>query len=87
MPYHQEPFWANSVLLLLGLSMQENHFDSSSVAQHALVLGLGYCIKPNTSVAAKPADTTFNQIPHKNMSNLNLHAWLKEQGISEVVAA
>ena len=36
----------------------------------------------------------FNQIPHRNLGNLNLHAWLlepllaiKEQGFSEAVAA
>ena len=35
----------------------------------------------------------FNQIPHRNLTNLNLHAWLhrataiKEQGFSEAVAA
>ena len=33
----------------------------------------------------------FNQIPHRNLTNLNLHAWLlepqQEQGFSEAVAA
>ena len=29
----------------------------------------------------------FNQIPHRNLTNLNLHAWLLEQGFSEAVAA
>ena len=39
MPSHQQPSWASSGKAA-GLPMQENHYDCSRVAQHALVLDL-----------------------------------------------
>ena len=62
-----------------GIPMQQNHYDSSRVAKHALVLGPGSHVKPDSSVLAQPTlptDYPFDQIPHKNLLNLNLHAWL-----------
>ena len=38
-----------------GLPMQENHSDSSSVAQHALVLGSCDHVKSDSFVLAQPA--------------------------------
>ena len=61
--------------------MQKNHSDCSGVAQHALVLG------PSDHVRSDPTEPaflpnlltqSFNEIPHRNLTNLNLHAWLLE---------
>ena len=71
------------------LPMQENHSDCSRcsrVAQHTLVLGSSGYVKPDPSVPAQPAQATtqpFNQAPHRNLLNLNLHAWLLEPQLSE----
>ena len=79
-----------------GLPLQQDHSDCPRVAQHALVLGSGgyvqsvpLCLPNIPNLVSQP----FNQVLHKNLSNLNLHAWLlepkaiKEQGFSEAVAA
>ena len=61
--------------------MQENHSDFSGVAQHALVLGSSGHVQSNPSeptLPVKPVTQPFNQIPHRNLTNLNLHAWLLE---------
>ena len=63
------------------LPMQENHSDCSRVAQHALVLGYSGHVQPHPTESAQPAqpvNTALNQIPHRNLTNLNLHAWLLE---------
>ena len=60
-----------------GLPMQENHSDCSGVAQHALVLISTGHVQANPIEPAQPA-LPFNKIPHRNLSNLSLHAWLLE---------
>ena len=57
--------------------MQENHSDCSGVAQHALVWGSSDHVQSNPTELAQSAQP-FNQIPHRNLTNLNLHAWLLE---------
>ena len=61
-----------------GLSMQENHSDCSRVAQHALVLGSGGHVQPNPLSLPNLLTQPFNQIPHINLTTLNLGAWLLE---------
>ena len=61
-----------------GLPMQENHFDCSGVAQHALVLGSSGYVQPNPTEPAQPAHTTIQSNSTQDLSNLNLHAWLLE---------
>ena len=51
------------------------------MAQHALVLGPSDNVESDpteTGFLAQPVNTAFNQIPHRNLTNLNLHAWLLE---------
>ena len=51
------------------------------VAQHALILGSSDHVQSDpTEPALLPNLLTqpFNQIPHRNLRNLNLHAWLLE---------
>ena len=56
--------------------MQENHSDCSRVAQHALVLGSSGHVKLDLIV---PAQSTWSAIQSdRNLSNLNLYAWLLE---------
>ena len=64
-----------------GLPLQQNHSDCTRVAQHALVLGSSgnvqsdpLCLPNIPNLVSQP----FNQVLHKNPSNLNLHAWLLE---------
>ena len=65
-----------------GLPMQENHSDCSGVAHHVLVLGSSGHVQPNPTepnpnlpnLLTQP----FNQIPHRNLTNLNLDAQLLE---------
>ena len=74
----------------------QNRFDCSRVAQHVLVLGLvamssqiPLCLPNLPNLLTLP----FSQTPHRNLSNLNLQAWLleppaiKEKGFSAAVAA
>ena len=66
---------------IAGLPVQENHSDCSRVTQHALVLGSSGHVQPiPLTLPNLPNLLTqpFNQIPHRNMTNLNLHAWLLE---------
>ena len=78
MPSHQQPPWASDGEAA-GLPMQENHYDYSRVAQHALVLGpsghiqIDSCL-PNLLIQP------FNQTPH----NLNLQAWQSGQFLQVV---
>ena len=53
-----------------GLPMQENQSDCSRVAQHALVLGFPSACPTSLTLLTQP----FSQIPHRNLTNLNLHA-------------
>ena len=64
-----------------GPPMQQNYSDYPQVAKHALVLGPSDHVNhiplylPNLpNLLTQP----FNQTPHRNLSNLNLHAWLLE---------
>ena len=59
-----------------GLPMQKNHSDSG-VAQHALVLGSSDHVQSDPTEPVQPVNTGI-QIPHRNLTNLNLHAWLLE---------
>ena len=61
---------------VVGLPVQENHTDCSRVAQHALVLVSSDHVKSDPTVPAH--SPPFNRTPHRNLSNLNLHAWLLE---------
>ena len=58
------------------LPMQENHSDCPRVAQHVLVLGSSGHVQPNPTSLPNLLTQSFNQIPHRNLTNLNLHAWL-----------
>ena len=64
-----------------GLPLQKDHSDCTRVAQHALVLGSSgnvqsdpLCLPNLPNLVSQP----FNQTLHRNLSNLNLHAWLLE---------
>ena len=59
-----------------GLPMQENHSDCSRVAKHALVLGFSVHVEPNPTLP-NLLTQPFNQTPHRNLSNLNLYAWVR----------
>ena len=61
-----------------GLSMQENHSDCSRVAQHALFLDLVTMSSQVPLSLPNLLTQPFNQILHKNLTNLKLHAWLLE---------
>ena len=64
-----------------GLPVQENHSDCPGVAQHVLVLGSSDHVQSGPYQSAHPAQAVaqpFSQIPHRNLANLNLHAWLLE---------
>ena len=61
--------------------MQENHSDWSRVAQHAMVLGPSGHVQPNSTKPTQPTRSItqlLNQTPPRNLSNLNLVAWLLE---------
>ena len=76
MPSHQQPSWAKW-WRSCRTTLQQNHSDFTIVAQHALVLGSsGYVQIPPClpNLVSQP----FNQTLHRNLSNLNLHAWLLE---------
>ena len=64
-----------------GHPMQENHSDCSWVAQHALVLGsVAMSCQIPLSLPNLPNLLTqpFDQIPHRNLTNLNLHGCFPE---------
>ena len=64
-----------------GLPMPHNHSDCTRVAQHALVLGSSGNVQSDPLVSAQPAQSGVSTIqldPARNLSNLNLHAWLLE---------
>ena len=79
-----------------GLPMQENHFDCSGVAQHALVLGPGDNVKSNPtepSQSAQPVNTALQSDPSQKSDKSKSPRMaprasaIKEQGFSETVAA
>ena len=64
-----------------GLPVQQNDTDCSRVAQNALVLGSSGHVQSDPTVPAQSTQSgdlsqPFNQTLHRNLSNLNLHAWL-----------
>ena len=64
-----------------GLPLQQDNSDCPRVAQHALVLGSSGNVQSNPTVPSqhtKLSSQPFNQVLHRNLSNLNLHAWLLE---------
>ena len=76
-----------------GLPMQENDFDCSGVAQHALVLGSSGYIHPNPTEATQPVDTALQSDPSQKSDKSKSPCMaprasaIKEQGFSEAVAA
>ena len=78
-----------------GLTLQENHFDCSGVAQHALVLGSSDHVQSDPTEPAQPAqpvDTTFQSDPSQKSDKPKSPCMaprataIKEQGFSEAVA-
>ena len=64
-----------------GLPMQQDHIDSTGLAQHALVLGhvaissqIPFCLPNLPNLVTQP----FHKTLHRHLSNLNLHTWLLE---------
>ena len=61
-----------------GLPLQQKNSDCPRMVQHALVLGssspISLCLPSIPNLVSQP----FNQVLHRNLSNLNLHAWLLE---------
>ena len=69
----------------VGPSLQECDPNSSGLAQHALVLGPGGTVVSNSSLPTIHPDLVtqpFNKARHRNLTNLNLHAWLLEPRLS-----
>ena len=64
-----------------GLHMQQNHSDCSGVAQHALfqdLVAMSSQIPLSLSFLPNLLTQPFSEILHRNLVNLNLHAWLIE---------
>ena len=79
-----------------GLPLQQNNSDCSRVAQHALVLGPGSNVKPDSTVSAQYTQLSVSTIqpgpsqePNKSESTCLAPraSAIKEQGFSEAVAA
>ena len=79
-----------------GLPLQQNYSDSTGVAQHALVLGLGSNVKPNPTVSAKHTQPSVSAVqpgPSQEPDESEptclapRASAIKEQGFSEAVAA
>ena len=76
-----------------GLPMQKNHSDCPGVAEHALVLGPGYHVQPNPTVAAQPFNSAIQPDPSQKSGKPESPCMaprasaIKEQGFSEAVAA
>ena len=72
--------------------MQENHFDCSAVAKHALVLGSSGHVQPNLTKPVQPAHTTIQpdskqeSVKPKSTCMAPRALAIKEQGFSEAVA-
>ena len=65
-----------------GPRVSTTHFDCSRVAKHAMVLGPGQHVGSNSPLSLPKVKNLltqpFNQCPHRDLFNLNLHAWLLE---------
>ena len=79
-----------------GLPLQQNNSDCSRVAQHALVLGPGSDVKPDSTVSAQHAQPSVSAIqPGPSQEPVESESTclaprapaIKEQGFSEAVAA
>ena len=79
-----------------GLPLQQKHSDSTGVAQHALVLGLGSNVKPDPTVSAQHTQSSVSALQpgssqepdESEPTRLAPRALaIKEQGFSEAVAA
>ena len=79
-----------------GLPLQQNNYDCSRVAQHALVLGPGGNVKPDPTVSAqhtKPSVSTIQPGPSQEPVESESACLaprasaIKQQGFSEAVAA
>ena len=55
----------------VGPRMSPNHPDCTGMAQHAMVWGPSQHVKVE-NLLTQP----FSQCPHRDLHNLNLHAWL-----------
>ena len=65
----------------VGSRMSPNHPDCTGMAQHAMVLGPSQHVSSNsplTSPSGELLTQLFSQCPHRDLHNLNLHAWLLE---------
>ena len=67
----------------IGPSLQESDPNSPGLAQHAMVLGSGGTVVLDSSLpphSSRPTDTAIQQgmACHRDLTNLNLHAWLLE---------
>ena len=63
-----------------GAVLSQNDFNCTGLAQHALVLGPSQPVSTNSLIstsAVRSGDTT-NGLPHRDLKNLNLLAWLLE---------
>ena len=93
----QDPYSVPPVAILgnvvAKLPVQENHPDSSRVAKHALVLGLGSYVKLDPTVPAQSADSAIqlDSAPEsaeaKSPCLASKASAITEQGFSEAVAA
>ena len=61
-----------------GHPVQKVNSNCSGMAQHALVLRFSGHVQPSLPQLPNLLTQPFNQIPHRNLTNLNLHAWLLE---------
>ena len=62
-------------------SLRESDPNSSGLAQHAMVLGSGGTVVPDPLCLPHHPDLVtqpFNKAHHRDLTNLNLHAWLLE---------
>ena len=65
----------------LGPRLSPTHSDCSRVAKHAMVLGRGQHVGSNSTLTSQGREfvnPTVQSVPHRDLFNLNLHAWLLE---------
>ena len=67
---------------VVGLPVQQDHTNCTRVAQNALVLGSSDHVQSDPIVLPNLPNQPFNQTLHRNLLNLNLHAWLLEPQLS-----
>ena len=63
------------VVKLRDYNMLEDHSDHSGVEKYALVLESSGNVQQITRSLPNLLTKHFNQIPHRNLTNLNIHAW------------